>query len=142
MTSKILRCQELWADKTLSFWCMLNRKTNDWCETIYYVLDRCTFWSRRYWISSVPFWSMDLEFDEDMISRWSWDIYEIVWHPITYWQICYIRYTNINKIYWIEFLKICEFLEKDVELYKKTILERPDELVDLVLSFLESLWKK
>jgi hypothetical protein len=69
------------ADKTLSFWCKLIRHTNDWLTKKYYIL--WPWRSAKRWISSIPFWSMDLEFDENMISKSSWDWYEIIWHPVS-----------------------------------------------------------
>ena len=77
----IQEIQEKIADKTLSFGCELLRQSNDWYKNSYYILWP---WSHSRWrISSIPFWSMDIEFDWDMISKSSWDWYENIWHPVS-----------------------------------------------------------
>jgi hypothetical protein len=131
-----LECIKTWADKTLSFWCQLLRHTEDGLTQTYYIIWPWTH-SKR-WISSMPFGSMDLEFNEDMISKSSWDWYEIIWHPITRSRLCYIQSTRNSKDTPTRY-KLKELFEIKNSLYNQTILEWDEETINLVREFLLSI---
>ena len=96
----IQEIQEKIADKTLSFGCELLRQSNDWYKNSYYILWP---WSHSRWrISSIPFWSMDIEFDWDMISKSSWDWYENIWHPVSLSRVLSALGDEYSYDRWIE----------------------------------------
>lgn len=68
-------------------------------------------------------------------------------HPMTYWRLCYL-YESIDSIKdksvaEYPWLKVRVAMGKEPVSYGKTVLERPEEIQNLVLLFLQSLpkWK-
>lgn len=138
MLSKIkLQCMELWADKTMSFWCIVNRISNGRSDKIYYILEPTPF--GKLHLSSIPFWSMMIEVSEDDISKSSWDKYIPLWHPITRWRLCYLQSTY-NSTDTSTRSRVRDYFELQNSLYDKSILERPEEFCEnILLPFLQSI---
>lgn len=128
LTPLQLECQKLWADKSLSFGCMILMQDDDY--------DLCIW--RITWLHN---W-LDYVFTTDI---WViWEAIENYWHPIRYDRLCYL-YLNSVKIWKISslsvwrFISVQENLESNIELYNQSILERPEELQLLVRDFLLSI---
>jgi len=132
-----LQCMELWADKTLSFWCIVNRINREWFDKIYYVLEPTPL--GKLHLSSIPFWSMMIEVSEDDISKSSWDKYAPIWHPITRWRLYYLQSTY-NSTDTSTRSRVRGYFELQNSLYDKSILERPEEFCEnILLPFLQSI---
>lgn len=67
--SKIKRINEVMSDKTLSFWCVIIIKDND------YDLQKCRITWLHYW---------DYVFNTDI---WCvWEVEKCIWHPVMIWD--------------------------------------------------------
>lgn len=111
--------------------------------------------SKLYWVM------MRKHVDIDWVFRWynvvnpsNWDYNRFVnitsiWHPMTYWRLCFIRYNKVlNYEQMLDakkaidlFYVLDEHFKSSPSMMQCTVLERPEELQELVLSFLESLPK-
>lgn len=140
MTDLQLEIMRLWADKTLSFGCIVE------ISDTYY--DAQKYKETNIW-NRVKTLSNDI-IEWDYIVIW-WTvknkILQIIWHPITRWRLCYlnnkINIANINIDLAIDisnkFNAIETKLNNNPSLYNKTILERPEETQLLVREFLLSI---
>jgi len=140
MTDLQLECMRLWADKTLSFGCILKDQFR-----YYYV------WAEDRVFCYVSDW-MQAGYTDDYRDE------QIIWHPITWWRLCYLRrklmeinknITDIKTIAKEVFSKeervnkarmcIDSYFFGNPSLYNQTILERPEELQLLIKDFLISI---
>lgn len=127
LTNLQLEIQKLWADKTLSFSCII--LSPEW--NIY------TVTSIINWYVFLKEWTLPFTIDK----------IEIIWHPITRWRLCYLRQTDKSEdtvVNWVKqkmekWINLCWNFENNPELYNQTILERPEELQLLVRDFLLSI---
>jgi hypothetical protein len=133
LTEKQLECMRLGADKTLSLWCIYKYKSREELSIIYpneyeRFDDKWNLW-RTY----KDFWLYNNDDNDEMVSS---SEYEIIWSPINWWRIMYLYRTTD----WVDYpLKIEKYIENNRLCFNQTILDRPEELIDLVLSFLQSL---
>ena len=117
------------ADKTKSFWCLINTKF-DWVCTI--CDDKNYLWMKLYgWMWVI--W---------ILPNIDNQITDIIWHPITYWRLCFLsetspKETNIISAYIRMSLKFREY----PDMIQKTCIEWNDEINNLVLDFLLTLPK-
>jgi len=131
MTDLQLECMRLWADKTLSFGCMIKWNFN----RSYYIWDENRVF--QYWDCA----EMAMYTDEVP------DYYEILGHPITRWRLCYLRQTDKSEdtvVNWVKqkmekWINLCWNFENNPELYNQDILTRPTETQLLVFYFLLSI---
>jgi hypothetical protein len=128
LTEKQLECMILGADKTLSFGCLVlpndveERERLDWIETVENFQE--------------AIWRQPAEIETIEGNCYELNEFRIIWHPIRYWMLRYLAEINKVSLPWFDGI-----FEVYPELYKQTILDRPEELVDLVLQFLKSLDK-
>ena len=119
LTEKAIKCQELGADNTLSFWCIVYTKKD--------ASERWGFWFYNK-SDHEYYWSIDLN----------------IWHPLNRWRLCYLESKRSSVFNTFEYVAINVFFSKHPELYNQTILDRQhnDELMELILAFLLSLQDK
>ena len=138
LTELQLEIQKLWADKTLSYGCIVKSKTD---QSIYeyntYFPEDIIIRVDEYQVFTIN----DL-LDWDVIRTIEEfdDIYKTIWHPITRWRLCYINSkikTSPEKRKMRD--EITYNFKLNPELYNKSILERPEELQLLVRDFLLSI---
>jgi len=140
LTEKQLECMRLGANKTLSFGCMALVSSKGSAEQHFYYIDEDLVFSDRNWVEDMcrdprirGIWWVDVDSKRA-------EIIDIIWHPITRWRLCYLyqwkQSTETIKI----IFQINNMLYKQPIMYQQTILDRPEEIIDLVLSFLQSLW--
>lgn len=132
LTEKQLECMRLGTDNTLSFGCLVLSKDFEERECL------------DLWIETVEefqeaIWRRPAKIETIESNYYGVNDVKIIWHPITRWRLCYLsrKYQNIwsmSNRHTVEY-----WLKQNIELYDKTILDRPEELIDLVLSFLQSL---
>lgn len=161
LNSLQLECQKLWADKSLSFGCIVlvwsNSQVDNFSwwyhnqynvreEQYFYYIDEDLVFSNRNWVEDMcrdprirGIWSVDVDEQEA-------HILDIVWHPITYSRLCYLTMIwvenpyeecNWNNELWAELQK--QF-DNNPELYNQSILEWWDEINTLVRDFLLSIY--
>ena len=140
LTDLQLECMRLWADKTLSMWCLVE------ISDTYYdaVKNKETNIGRRLKIISNDI------IEWDYIVVW-WiiknKILNIIWHPITYSRLCYLRQTDKSEdtvVNWVKqkmekWINLCWNFENNPSLYNKTILEWDEKTLLLVRDFLLSI---
>ena len=162
LTEKALRCQELGADKTLSFGCMISYtyKSKKYIECIvwqdYEYTDSLSL-MRKYWCNadSLRIWNLKTDQNTMVASSEHFDKYKdlreytykidnIIWHPLNRWRLWYLHRSNHDRKEWNAFDKMLNAFNKDVDLFQKTIIDRQhnDELMDLIEAFLLSLQNK
>jgi hypothetical protein len=146
LTQKQLRIQSR-ADKTLSFGCIITLKQeSDYRHNHEMIF--CWEWDRwdKYFLSNwddafnlYPYRFEDL-FIEDNEGE-AECLHKIIWHPMTRGRLSYLYLRHRNYDWAKEsFDKLkAMFWFSDHNLIQKTILERPEELQDLVIEFLECL---
>lgn len=124
LTDKQLKIQE-YADKTLGFGCLIYNEERE--QYWYIVSDENTY---------LP-----------SIDRWiSWYYNnKIIWHPMDYSRLDYLHRENKDNWYfdhlqaWEEILW---YVSDNHEILLQTVLERSEEFIDLVITFLETLPKE
>ena len=138
LTDLQLECMRLWADKTLSMWCLVE------ISDTYYdaVKNKETNIGRRLKIISNDI------IEWDYIVVW-WiiknKILNIIWHPITRWRLCYLYWSmpiqkRTEEVYEkFNAMQLHFILPDNTELLNQSILERPEELQLLVRDFLLSI---
>lgn len=140
LTPLQLEIQKLWADKSLSFGCLVRDKATEIIWTVYNMntlkSNEHLILCARYKALSNKWWYTDTR----TFITTSWLI-EIIWKPVDYSRLCYLwnmvdHYTiTLDK----SFSKISSWFEHNPELYNKSILERPEGLQLLVRDFLLSI---
>ena len=115
---------ELGADKTKNFWCVVNLT-----ETF----------SDNHKFAIIIKHIEDNLYKLDIWNEYLVEQDNIIWHPITYWRLKYLRFTSTycdDK----SRIKVVLFFSKNVDLYDKNILERPEEFCqNILLTFLQSM---
>ncbi len=139
LTPLQLECLKLWADKSLSFGCLVRDKATEIIWTVYNMntlkSNEHLILCARYKALSNKWWYTDTR----TFVTTSW-LMEILWKPVDYSRLCYLRFKQPiseeqNKLR----LKIeYSFIENN-ELYNQTNLEYPEELQLLVRDFLLSI---
>lgn len=140
LTDLQLEIMRLWADKILSFGCIVeisdtyydaqkNKETNIW--------NRVKTLSNNIieWDYIVIWWTIKNK------------ILQIIWHPITRWRLCYLRQTDKSEdtvVNWVKqkmekWINLCWNFENNPSLYNKTILEWDEKTLLLVRDFLLSI---
>lgn len=134
------------ADKTLSFWCIVN-----YLDKIHFLVDtNClvSYDGKRMY---------ENEYDYKYITNKD---YKIIWQPMNWGRLCWLFFWlrsdtekrnefvsyKKNKQEKIEDFrniwdKLSLYFSFNPNLYNKTVLERDIETQELVLSFLNTLWK-
>lgn len=123
LTDLQLECMKLWADKTLSFGCIVIRWENiEW-----------TIVTNSWW------WHFSIKFDDTTSSvRRNSSMDKIIWHPITRWRLCYLQATQ--KYNYKTRLTLDKNFFVNPALYNQTILEWNEETLLLILQFLKSIY--
>lgn len=131
--SLLFECMKIWADKTLARGCLLQE-----VRWRFYVC----IWEKEYddikWYSIV---CASLDWKAIRTVKDS-DIKHIMWHPITWWRLYYLRYKNKEKQYpMVNWRKLSDYVfNNDIEIYNQTILEWSEEFWNnYLLPFLQSL---
>ena len=132
LTPLQLECMQLWADKTLSFGCVVE------ISDTYYdakINKETNIWNRIKII-----WNDIIEWDYIVV--W-WiiknKIIQIFWHPITYSRLCYLRFINPISSDEKLWLKLEYHLFENPELYNQNILDWDETTISMVLDFLLSI---
>lgn len=137
LTPLQLEIQKLWADKSLNFGCIIEAKFISW-SLWYYTI--CELWDYVYWVVQtwINKWFERVYLESESILDTK---YEIIWHPITYSRLSYLRSTNqpLSIPSWATRNAILVSFQNNPELYNQSILERPEELQLLVRDFLLSI---
>jgi hypothetical protein len=102
----------------LSFWCIV--KIVEWDIVR---ITKCAWW----WI----YYDNYLDFFDE------WNIEKIIWHPMTRGRLCFLSETHTEYVR--EWNSLRDYFMYNSILYQQTVLERPEELQDLVIEFLECL---
>lgn len=128
LNDDILLCQKLWADKDLSFGCILQSNYDD--SYHFLIKDKKDNSNIIYqvWLQQ----HSDYSNEEDML-----DSYTIIWHPIRYSRLCYLYRSQKSKSK--IFMDLTDKFIDNPELYNQSILERPEGLQLLVRDFLLSI---
>lgn len=148
LTDLQLEIQKLWADKSVSFGCIIKRK---WDDPRICVWQSAGYWFDLYQEYSIPpikecqrIWYIDWYYDDENNHT---DEYEILGHPITRWRLCYlnnkINIANINIDLAIDisnkFNAIETKMNNNPSLYNQDILEWDEKTLTLVRDFLLSI---
>jgi len=151
LTDLQLDIMKLWASKELSFGCICEFVTKQYYDK-YIVMYQWISWKEKIFAEYIS-----LEKDMNWFYDTDWG-FEIIWHPITRWRLCYLRrklmeinknITDIKTIAKEVFSKeervnkarmcIDSYFFGNPSLYNQTILERPEELQLLIKDFLISI---
>lgn len=127
-----LRIQELWAKKELQPWTIIERYKG--------VYD--TFlWMKDYGVY-LDFWILlkDGSYFGETTTRDNFERINIIWKPFDYGRYIYLKLSHPNKILSSIHREIENYFDSNRELYQETVLERPEELNQLILEFLESIY--
>lgn len=133
MTDLQLKIQQR-ADKTLSFWCFIS--WDNWANKWFECMVRVDYeWWERFIVTES--W-MELWLNAP---TWYYKKYEIIWHPMNRWRLCYIvRVCHEKKIDHTMFDRVSEYhMKYDSEVLQWDVLTRPEDFQKRVLAFLESL---
>lgn len=128
-----------YADRTLSTWCLIYEKIESKRNVVVYIN------------------SFDVEDDtqQDCVNYLSWDQVKttnwwrlvadnILWHPMSRGRLCFLWTIEQNKNFLMNNArnKMTRWFWKNLSMYQKNILERPEEIQKLVMQFLLTLTKK
>lgn len=149
---------QLWADKSLSFGCLIvdkNHRSNSdelllmqvvwysesnlqwYPDLLYRQSPYAHYTQERNWINHILNERMDYRFKNENTGELR---YEILWHPITYSRLCYLmEISRTAKKHRDMFRNILQTFNSNTKLYNQSILERPEELQLLVRDFLLSI---
>lgn len=132
MTELQLEIQNLWADKTMSFWCLIRQQSH-----------------ARKPVKELAYYWIDASWDWQWKVSDSWNIKEseciTIWHPITRWRLCYLYWSmpiqkRTAEVYEkFNAMQLHFILPDNTKLLNQTILERPEETQLLVRDFLLSI---
>ena len=134
LTPLQLECMKLWADMTLSFGCMLVKKFDDW-SFYYNIIAR---------VEKEYNYDIDMYYSTNWYNIPIWE-YEIIWHPLTRWRLCYLRTASRpdNEEQSIEKMKkwmiLYSWFNDNPEFYQQNIVEWDEETIKLVKDFLISI---
>lgn len=84
------------------------------------------------WIRRIDDW-------DNIVTGNNWRI-NIIWKPFDYGRYIYLKLSHPNKILSSIHREIENYFDSNRELYQETVLERPEELNQLILEFLESIY--
>jgi hypothetical protein len=127
LTDLQIEIQKLWADKTLSFGCII-RNIHDY----YIILDNRNFASSDW----TTFWTKELHVDVNRDIR----LDENLWRPLDFSRLQYLHLSkpeDKKNFHW--FWKILNHFKKNLELYNQDTLSRDAETNILVRDFLLTL---
>lgn len=169
LTDLQLEIQKLWADKSLSLGSLFHDKKYGLCMITKYVRTGSSSSEWYDWVSCK--WKLvfsdyrewELRFvilrtRENLVMRVDEkiemindenikDTFEIIWHPITRWRLCYLRQTNKSDdtiVDWVKqkmekWISLSFAFEDNPELYQKSILEWDEQTQNKVRDFLLSI---
>lgn len=144
LTDKQLKIME-WSDKTLSFGCIIlqcNRHSR-----ITAVQDEEDYFFLQTEMDGNELYGSD---DDGYLLWWYKNLWfetcesldDIIWHPMTRGRLCYLYDESGENIVSLGILaEIRVKLKKEKDTHK-TVLERSEEVQDLVIAFLETLPKE
>lgn len=117
---------QLWADKSLSFGCIVYSK-----EYMRYL--RTDPWEFLWEVATC------LKFDDKIcwVAWFKTNNDFTIWHPITYSRLCYLYRSQKRKSK--IFMDLTDKFIDNPELYNQSILEWSDEVLNLVRDFLLSI---
>lgn len=126
LTTLQLECLKLWADKSLSFGCLVKSKATG---TRYRLISKNDIY--LFVLSWEHRWEIPITIDE----------VDILWQPFDYGRLCYLSEIASQKgndhLMW--YMKIAMKLRDNPELIHQSILEWGDEINALVRDFLLSI---
>lgn len=141
LTSKQLTIQQ-YADKTLSFWCVIERETK-YSYILWHVVNRTNIPSK----DGHCYRLQDTRTAENCYSDYEdLEWYNIVWHPVTMARIGYLWCKVAGTLWYDEYCSILDkydevtnycFYHSDV--YNNSVLYRPEIFIDIVIEFLSVL---
>lgn len=142
LTDKQLKIMER-ADKTLSFGCIVQPSFTTRRVKIAKILAH--FWGGDYRVIERIDTSKNAEEYENDFWHCEFHDYEnwsfyIIWHAMNRWRLCYLRWINNTNVRSnSDERKFMMMSMATPEYLQQTVLDRPEELQDKVIAFLESL---
>lgn len=135
LTEKQLKVQQ-WADKTLSFGCITKYGIylGKWYEW---------WWPNSMWYTHKEEWdTRNIDYPRCSLDNCSHLEEYRIWHPMDYSRVLYLWLISwLKDKLSFEFSKMMDYIEENIIVLNQTVLERPEEFIDLVIAFLETLPK-
>lgn len=130
MTPTQLRIQELWAKKELQPWTIIERYKGVY-DTFLWMNDYGNY---------LDFWILlkDKSYFWESTTLDNFEKINIIWKPFDYGRLSYLFLANSN--YLEEKVAIERYFVRDIKMLQQTVLEWSDELNNLILEFLESIY--
>ncbi len=130
LTPLQLECQKLWADKSLSFGCVVY-----WYKRLWQLASDADFIeSCEEWLFIHADWCLS------WIAKWPCTDFKVIWHPIRYDRLCYLKSMKNIDVTNNEYRKtIMMTFVDNPKLYNQSILEWSDNVLILVRDFLLSI---
>lgn len=145
LTEKQLKIQE-YADKILSFGCIVQPSFTTRRVKIAKILAH--FWGGDYRVIERIDTSKNAEEYENDFWHCEFHDYEnwsfyIIWHPMNRGRLFYFhKKSNGSSEQFKYFDEMFNYFNQNLDCYQQTVLERPEELQDKVIAFLETLPKE